>query len=81
MDHPHMIGDLAHIVTITSSIFFIGLVVLQNQNKINIFDSDWINDGFCISNKDKTIWVQSHALSFYGDTITTGILWLMVRNL
>ena len=36
-------------------------------------------DGFCISNKDKSVWYQSHMLCFYGDTFMSVALFVTGR--
>ena len=46
---------------------------------IDIFSPAFVKDGFCISNQDKSIWAQSHAMCFYGDTAYAILLWIFTN--
>ena len=53
------------------------LLVAQYNEKIDVFSPSFLKDGFCLSNQDKSIWLQSHCLSFYIDTVYAVFLWLL----
>lgn len=69
-------GDYIH-----RSVIFLQFIFLYGMFSNNIFSKSFIEDGFCISNKDKHFLYQSHALSFYSDTFFAGILYLMYKYL
>ena len=69
-------GDYIH-----RSVIFLQFIFLYGMFSNNIFSKSFIEDGFCISNKDKHFLYQSHALSFYSDTFFAGILYLMYKIL
>ena len=46
---------------------------------IDLFSPSFMKDGFCISNKDKSIYLQSHVLCFFGDTAFVILLWFLLK--
>ena len=44
---------------------------------IDIFSKSFVRDGFCVSNQDKSVYVQSHAMCFYGDTVWAIVIWIL----
>tara|TARA_B100001094_G_scaffold77941_1_gene74259 strand:+ start:1904 stop:2701 length:798 start_codon:yes stop_codon:yes gene_type:complete len=74
------IGDLINSFILTNSIVFLGTIILQHNNYVNIFDKSYISDGFCISNKEKSILFQTHALCFYFDIAFCFVLNYLVNN-
>ena len=82
LDHPEAkfgLGNFTNTIVLLNSIVFLLCIILQNKGIIDIFSAPFLEDGFCISNKDKSLWYQSHALSFYSDTAFALILWLICR--
>lgn len=69
-------GDYVHTCVIILQFSF-----LCNMLTNNGFSKSFIDDGFCISNKDKHFLYQSHALSFYSDTFFALILSLIYKYL
>ena len=69
-------GDIVNSVVIINTMSFLYYMLFSNS-----FSKSFIDDGFCISNKDKHLFVQSHALSFYSDTIFAYILYYMYNNI
>ena len=43
------------------------------------FSPSFAQDGFCVSNKDGPVLMQSHALCFYEDTIFAILVWVLVN--
>ena len=43
------------------------------------FSPSFAKDGFCVSNKDGPVLMQSHALCFYEDTIFAILVWVLVN--
>lgn len=70
-------GNIAHTMVLINAICFMGSVLLFNEAPY--FDAAWIEEGFCVSNKETPL-LNSHALSFYADTIATVFLFLAYRK-
>jgi len=66
------VGDLGNFLlfTATCAVTACLLYKLPNESK---YDSNWLSNGFCISNQDDPLW-NSHNLSFYADTFLAVIL-------
>jgi len=75
----HSWGNFANTLVLVNSIAFLTCIVAQHNGLIDIFSPPFLADGFCISNKDKSLWYQSHALSFYSDTAFALLLWGISR--
>jgi len=69
-------GDIVNGVVVANSVSFLCVQAFSNS-----FSKSFLDDGFCVSNKDKPILIQSHALSFYSDTIFSIILYYMYNNI
>ena len=73
------LGNFLNVFHIVNTLAFMGVVLAQHDGKINVLTPAYVRDGFCISNQDKSIWVQSHALSFYGDTVYSIVLLVLTK--
>ena len=62
-------------------VMFGAVVAAQFKGWTSVFDKSFIEDGFCISNKDLSPYWQSHMLCFYGDTVMAAIIWASVKYL
>ena len=58
------VGDYTHGVVLISQFGFLYSLLFTDM-----FSKSFIDDGFCISNKDSHFLYQSHALAFYSDTV------------
>lgn len=61
-------GNIVNVFVVLNTLIFAGSVALSDN-----FDSTWKEEGFCVSNKDTPEW-NSHALSFYVDSVTSALL-------
>mmetsp|Transcript_112741 Transcript_112741/g.224250 ORF Transcript_112741/g.224250 Transcript_112741/m.224250 type:complete len:292 (+) Transcript_112741:68-943(+) len=78
--HMHWrIGDVAKAVVIMLTLSFLACVVLHETGHVDVFSESYREDGFCISNRDAPPALQGHALSFYADTVTAMLMFLLVR--
>jgi hypothetical protein len=50
------LGDVAQIFVLLNTLLFAGAVIAQLKGYVDILDPSFEKDGFCISNKDKSIW-------------------------
>ena len=71
------IGDVANILNILNSIAFVVAAIAQYRGFIDIFSKSFVSDGFCVSNQDKSVYVQSHLLCFYADSAYAVVLWIL----
>ena len=71
-------GDTGNILMLFNTLIYLGAIAAQELGMLNIYSKVWQKEGFCISFKDMDVLYQSHALSFYGDTIFAVILWLIL---
>ena len=69
-------GDIVNGIVVINNLSF-----LCTQAFTNTFSKSFLEEGFCVSNKDKSIFLQSHALAFYSDTIFSAILYYMYNNI
>lgn len=74
------IGDFVNSFILFNSVSFLGAIVLQANNIINIFDESYTSDGFCVSNKKMPILLQTHSLCFYFDTLFSCALYYLINN-
>ena len=72
-------GDMLNVFNIVNCLAFMGLVLAQHSGMIDIFNQSFVKDGFCVSNKDKSIYMQSHAMCFYADTAYALVLWIFTK--
>lgn len=78
--HMHWrIGDVAKAVVIMLTLSFLACVVLHEAGHVDVFSLSYRADGFCISNRNGPPALQGHALSFYADTATAMLMFLLVR--
>ena len=70
------IGDYTHGLVLLLQFGYLYSMTLKD-----FFSKSFIEDGFCISNKHSHYLYQSHALSFYSDTIFSIILFYMYKNI
>ena len=70
------IGDYTHGLVLLLQIGF-----LYSMTSKDLFSKSFIEDGFCVSNKENHYLYQSHALAFYSDTIFSIILFYMYKNI
>ena len=70
-------GNIAHILVLINAIGFMVSVLLFNETPY--FDGTWLEEGFCVSNKE-TPHLNSHSLSFYVDAVTSVLLFLAYRK-
>ena len=70
------IGDYIHGLVLLLQFGYLYSMTLKD-----LFSKSFIEDGFCISNKHSHYLYQSHALSFYSDTIFSVILFYMYKNI
>ena len=61
-------GDIINGFVVLNTLAFAASVAFSDN-----FDPTWKEEGFCVSNKETPMW-NSHALSFYVDTVTSAIL-------
>jgi hypothetical protein len=55
------------------------MVAAQEAGLVDIMSASFLKDGFCVSNKDQSIYVQSHMLCFYGDTAFAILLYVLCK--
>jgi len=70
------IGDYTHGLVLLLQVGF-----LYSMTSKDLFSKSFIEDGFCISNKQNHYLYQSHVLAFYSDTIFSIILFCMYNNI
>ena len=73
------IGNLANTVVLLNSLAFMAVVILQEKGIIDVLSTSFLEDGFCVAFKDKSVYVQSHMMCFYGDTAFTIFLYALVQ--
>lgn len=82
MMKPSLIGDVFNLWHIVSASVFAIAVTFYASPEYSFFDSQWIEDGFCVSNKDVLYW-NSHDVCLYGDIVLAfflGIVYLLTKN-
>ena len=88
-------GNFFHAVNILNTIIYVTTVIIfasssttissgisSISNGTSILDSEWLKDGFCVTNKEMPYWT-THDLCLYADTILSIILviiYLALRN-
>ena len=76
---PAVPGDYVWTGVIFNSILFLACVLAHQFGKIKVLSPAYARDGFCISNLDKSVYYQSHALSFYCDMFFCAVMWTLVK--
>jgi hypothetical protein len=67
-------GDYAHALVLFNTFLYLVAMICQSSGAVDIFSAQVAEDGFCISNQDKSVNVQSHMLCFYGDSLASLVL-------
>ena len=73
----HVVGDIMNLFSILNMIVFVYLLYQQVSGKVEVFSESYMQDGFCVSREDKSVWLQTHALCFYEDTCWAIIMYLI----
>ena len=50
-------GDLLHALTLLNNVIFVLVLIAQKNGLVDVLSPSFVEDGFCISNKDKSVWV------------------------
>mmetsp|Transcript_32510 Transcript_32510/g.108481 ORF Transcript_32510/g.108481 Transcript_32510/m.108481 type:complete len:204 (+) Transcript_32510:377-988(+) len=74
--HP---GDIAKCLIICLCVSFLAAITLHETGHLRIFSSSYLDDGFCVSNRDGHALLQGHALSFYADAATALMMFALVH--
>ena len=74
--HP---GDIAKCLIICLCGSFLAAITLHESGHLHVFSSSYLEDGFCVSNKEGHALLQGHALSFYADAVTTLLMFALVH--
>ncbi len=69
---PHILGNVLHVISFVSVLAFGITAMLFAKPGSKFFDSEWVEDGFCIIQKDTPYW-NSHDLCLYFDMILAAI--------
>lgn len=80
--NPSLVGNVCYSFTIVSSMVFALAVLLYGSPKYSLFDSLWLQDGFCVSYKELPYW-NSHDLCLYGDALFAlllGLVFISTKN-
>ena len=77
-------GHTANVLVVANALIFMMTVILASNPDsslipLTVLSPSYQKQGFCIANTDKTVFVQSHFLAFYGDVICVAILWLYLK--
>lgn len=72
-------GDVANVAQLLLGISFLGIVASHHAGRLDVLDPLIVKDGFCVSNQDRSVYAQSHALCFYSDTVMAVALFFLVR--
>ena len=72
---PHTIGNIGNVLLLVGTLLVTTCMIYQYPSK-DYYDESWLRNGFCVSNED-TIWKNSHALSFYSDTLFTMLIFYL----
>jgi len=74
-----VIGDCLNIAILLHTAAYLLTVGGHHYKFINALSPAVAQDGFCVSNKEQSVYMQSHALCLYGDTVFTVLLFLIVK--
>ena len=78
-NNKRLIGDLVNWLVVVNTLVYIGVIVAHANGFGIEFSPSYAQDGFCVSNKDRSVLLQSHALCFYEDTIFAILVWYLVN--
>merc|ERR1739847_241651 len=78
-ENKRSIGDAVNGLVIVNTLVYIGFIVAHANGFGVEFSPSFAQDGFCVSNKNGPVYMQSHALCFYEDTIFAIIVWFLVN--
>jgi len=73
--HP---GDAAKWIVVALCLSFLGCIVLHEAGAMSSFSRSYLQDGFCVANKDTPL-VSSHGISCYADMATALGMLALVR--
>lgn len=73
----HRSGNIVNAIALTNGLMFLLMIIAQERKWVNIISPAFLQDGFCVANKEYSVFLQSHALCFYVDTAFALILWLL----
>jgi hypothetical protein len=74
MASPHALGDVVNVLALLNTLLFLFVVRGHHQGWFEVLSPAFARDGFCVSNKDASLYVQSHALCLYSDTAFSVLL-------
>merc|ERR1739848_44183 len=77
--NKRFIGDVVNGLVVINTLVYIGFIAAQSNGFGVEFSPSFAQDGFCVSNKDGPVLMQSHALCFYEDTIFAILVWALVN--
>lgn len=78
--NKRFIGDFWNILVIANTIAYIGAIVGHASGfDIIEFSPTLARDGFCVSNENKSLPWQTHAICFYLGTIFSLLTWVLVK--
>lgn len=82
----YVLGDYINCVVLMNSLFYAVFMIYESYHYVYdkqyepiIFSHSVLRDGFCITNKN-SVFLSSHALCFYLDTIFSIILWKLAHH-
>ena len=78
-NNKRFVGDVVNGLVIVNTLVYIGFIVAHANGFGVEFSPSFAQDGFCVSNKNGPVYMQSHALCFYEDTIFAIIVWFLVN--
>ena len=61
-----LLGDAINLATTVNLIAYTLVIGGQHYGHFDVLSPSFVLDGFCVSNKDESLYVQSHALCLYG---------------
>ena len=73
-----LLGDAINLATTVNLIAYTLVIGGQHYGHFDVLSPSFVLDGFCVSNKDESLYVQSHALCLYGDVAFAILLYGMV---
>ena len=71
-------GDIAKVLVVVGCLTFLLSIALHDFGLIHVFSPSYLANGFCISNPEAHPAVQSHAISFYADVITSALMGALI---
>lgn len=71
------LGDCINWAVLLNLLVYVLVVGANHYRIIDVLSPSFTSDGFCVSNKQHSIYVQSHALCLYGDSAFAALLLLI----